>query len=45
MSGNGAIIDLALVSHKDDIEDLIIGNSFGFKDNKYNPRKLNEKII
>ncbi|TRZ07059.1 hypothetical protein HGM15179_020050, partial [Zosterops borbonicus] len=43
MSGNGAILDLALVSHEDAIEDLIIRNSFGFKDNKFNPCKLNEK--
>lgn len=44
MSGNGAILDLALISHEDAIEDLIIGNRFGFKD-KFNPCKLNEKVI
>lgn len=45
MTGNGAILDLSLVSHEDMIGDLIIGNRFGFRDNKFNSCKLNEKVI
>lgn len=41
MTGNDAISDLALVSHEDIIGDLIIGNRFGFRNNRFNSCKLN----
>lgn len=39
------ILDLALVTHEDIIEDLIIRKRFGFRDNKFDSCKLNVKVI
>lgn len=39
MTGNGTILDLSLVSHEYIIGDLVMGNRFGFKDNKFNSCK------
>lgn len=45
MTGNGAFLDLALVSHESILGDQIIENRFGFRVNKFDSYKLNGAVI
>lgn len=45
MTGNGAFLDLALVSRESILGDQIIKNRFGFRVNEFNSYKLNGEVI